>query len=126
MVERQVGGSTVRTLHFTVDRLDITDLVQRGELGNGRIIRAAGRPGSTSTVTRGPVELHTQELTGTLAVVGHPLARTTLSADSLAMPDLDLGFLKLPDLTFRDVVVHNTDLSGGTLTIPGSEVTLEP
>lgn len=125
VVERDIGGRTVRTLHFTVDRLEITDLVQRGDLGNGKIVRAAGSPGSVSTVTNGPIELYTQELTGTLAAGGYPLVRTTLSADSLAMPNLDLGFLKLPDLTFNDVVVHNTDLSGGTLTIPGSSVIME-
>ncbi|MEV4647139.1 hypothetical protein [Saccharopolyspora sp. NPDC049357] len=110
----------VRTLHFTVDRLEITDLVQRGDLGNGKILRTAARPGSVSQVVNGPVELYTQELTGTLAI-----ARTTLTAESLAMPDLDLGFLRLPELTFTDAIVRNTDLAGGTLTIPGGRVGME-
>ncbi|MBQ0927493.1 hypothetical protein KBO27_26430 [Saccharopolyspora endophytica] len=110
----------VRTLHFTVDRLEITDLVQRGDLGNGKILRTAARPGSVSRVVNGPVELYTQELTGTLAI-----ARTTLTAESLAVPDLDLGFLQLPELTFTDAVVRNTDLAGGTLTIPGGRVSME-
>jgi hypothetical protein len=110
----------VRTLHFTVDRLEITDLVQRGDLGNGKILRTAARSGSVSRVVNGPIELYTQELTGTLAI-----ARTTLTAESLAMPDLDLGFLQLPELTFTDAVVRNTDLAGGALTIPGGRVSVE-
>ena len=110
----------VRTLHFTVDRLEITDLVQRGALSNGMTLRTAARPGSVSKVVNGPIELYTQELTGTLAI-----ARTTLTAESLAMPDLDLGFLKLPELTFTDAIVRNTDLAGGTLTIPGAHIGLE-
>ncbi|GAB3671134.1 hypothetical protein GCM10027597_03640 [Saccharopolyspora tripterygii] len=110
----------VRTLHFTVDRLEITDLVQRGALGNGMTLRTAARQGSVSTVVNGPIELYTQELTGTLAI-----ARTTLTADSLLMPDLDLGFLQLPELTFTDAIVRNTDLVGGTLTIPGAHLGLE-
>lgn len=110
----------VRTLHFTVDRLEITDLVQRGALGNGMTMRTAARQGSVSTVANGPIELYTQELTGTLAI-----ARTTLTAESLLMPDLDLGFLKLPELTFTDAIVRNTDLAGGTLTIPGATIGLE-
>ncbi|MDI2030020.1 hypothetical protein QFW96_15425 [Saccharopolyspora sp. TS4A08] len=110
----------VRTLHFTVDRLEITDLVQRGDLGNGRVVRTSARAGSVSTVTDGPIELYTRELTGNLGV-----ARTTLTADSVLMPDVDLGFLQLPELTFTDVVVRNTDLAGGVLTIPGGRVGLE-
>lgn len=111
----------VRTLHFTVDRLEITDLVQRGELGNGRTLLTAARPGSVSKVVNGPIDLYTQELTGTLPIIG----RTTLTAESLLIPDIDLGFLRLPEMTFRDAIVRNTDLSGGTLTIPGGRISLE-
>lgn len=123
-VEQDVAGRKVKTLHFTVDRLEITDLVQRGDLGNGKIVKASGAPGSVSTVTQGPIELYTQQLTGTLAVGGYPLIPITMSPDSLALPNLDLSFLKLPILTFKNAVVHNADLEGGTLRIPGARIEL--
>lgn len=123
--DQQVAGQTVKTLHFTVDSLQITDLVQRGALGNGRNVRAAGAPGSVSTVTRGPIELYTVELSGTLAVAGFPLVPVTLSPDSLLAPNLDLSFLKLPTITFKNAVVRNVDLNGGTLVIPGAHISLE-
>ncbi|CAM01295.1 hypothetical protein A8924_2388 [Saccharopolyspora erythraea NRRL 2338] len=120
--DRDVQGRPMRTLHFTVDGLEITDLVQRGLLGNGKVQKAAGRPGGTSTVTEGPVELYTLQLSGTLAVAGLPLVPVTLSPESLPAPNLDLGFLRLPEITFTDVVARNTDLSGGTLRIPGATI----
>lgn len=123
--QQQVGGETVKTLHFTVDRLEITDLVQRGDLGNGKIVRTSGAPGSVSTVVDGPIELQTQELSGTLSVAGLPVLPLHLSPDSLSLPNLDLSFLQLPDLTFKDVVVHNAELSGGKLHIPGAHIGLE-
>ena len=123
--DRDVRGGSVRTLHFTVDRLEITDLVQRGLLGNGRVQKAAGAPGSVSTVGDGPIELYTQQLTGTLAIAGMPFVPVTLSPDSLLLPNLDLGLLELPEMTFTDVTTRNADLSGGTLRIPGAAITLE-
>jgi hypothetical protein len=123
--QQQVGGETVKTLHFTVDRLEITDLVQRGDLGNGKIVRTSSAPGAVSTVVDGPIELQTQELSGTLSVAGLPVLPLNLSPDSLSLPNLDLSFLQLPDLTFKDVVVHNAELSGGKLHIPGARIGLE-
>lgn len=123
--DQDVQGKPVKTLHFTVDRLEITDLVQRGDLANGKVQKAAGAPGSVSTVTEGPTELYVQKLTGTLSVAGLPLARITLSPDTLLLPNLNLSFLKLPEITFKDVVSRNVDLNGGTLRIPGSRITLE-
>lgn len=125
IVEQDVAGRPVKTLHFTLDALEVTDLVQRGELPNGKDVRVAGAPGSTSTVTEGPIEIFTRELTGTLSVAGFPLARITLSAETLALADVDLSFLRLPDLTFRDAIVRNVYMAGGTLRIPGASVVLE-
>ncbi len=122
---KEVAGREVETMHFTVDRLEIGDLVQRGLLGNGRVVKAAGAPGSVSTVTGGPIHLYTRELTGTLNVVGFPTVPVTLSPETLALPNLDLGFLELPSLTFTDAVVRNVELGGGTLRIPGASITLE-
>lgn len=123
--QKQVGGRSVKTLHFTVDRLEITDLVQRGDLGNGKIVRTASAPGAVSTVVDGPIELETQELSGTLSVAGLPVLPLNLSPDSLSLPNLDLSFLQLPDLTFKNAVVHNAELSGGKLRIPGARISLE-
>lgn len=122
---RKVAGKKVKTLHFTAQRLEITDLVQRGALGNGTVMRAESAPGRVSTVTDGPIHLYTRQLTGTLAVADYPLVPVTLSPDSLALPNLDLGFLQLPTLTFTDAVVRNVELSGGTLFIPDARITLE-
>ncbi|MDR7300970.1 hypothetical protein [Haloactinomyces albus] len=122
---REVDGRQVKTLHFTAQRLEITDLVQRGALGNGTIMRTASAPGRVSTVTDGPVHLYTRRLTGTLDVADYPLVPVTLSPDSLAAPNLDLSFLRLPTLTFTDAVVHNVELSGGRLFIPDAHISLE-
>ncbi|GAA2802071.1 hypothetical protein [Saccharopolyspora taberi] len=124
VADQDSGAGPVRTLHFTVDRLEITDLVQRGRLGNGRVVRAAGAPGGVSTVS-GPAELYTVQLTGTPEIAGVPLVPITLSPDSLLLPNLDLGLLKLPELSFTGVTTRSTDLSGGTLRIPGATVRLE-
>ncbi|MGJ7907114.1 hypothetical protein ACOQFL_11600 [Actinopolyspora sp. H202] len=122
---REVAGEQVRTMHFTVDELLIKDLVQRGDLGNGKVARVAAEPGSVATVTEGPIELYTRELTGTLNVVGYPLVPVEMSPEAFLLPDVDLGFLELPELTFSDAVVRNAELSGGKLFIPGAEITLE-
>lgn len=123
--EQVVAGKEVKTLHFTVDKLEITDLVQRGALGNGQTMAAAARPGSVSTITEGPTDLYTEELTGTLSVAGYPLVPVTLSPDSLALPNVDVSFLTLPSVTFTDAVVRNVDLAGGTLFMPGVHIGLE-
>ena len=58
-------------------------------------------------------------------VGGYPLTPVTLSPDSLLLPNNDLSFLTLPELTFRNAVVQNVDLSGGTLSIPGATIKVE-
>lgn len=113
--QREVAGRMVTTLHFTIDRAEIRDLVARGVLGNGKNVKLAARQGSTSTV-EGPFEFYTQELVGTLVVAGVPLVRVRLAPDTL--PDIDLSAIKIPGLTFADAVLRNTDLIGGTLTVP--------
>ncbi len=122
---REVNGKQVKTLHFTVDKLKIKDLVQRGKLGNGKDIKAASAPGLVSTVTEGPIDLYTQKLTGTLNVLGYPAVPVTLSPDSLLLPNLDLSFLRLSKLTFTDAVVHNVKLGGGNLFIPQVKISQE-
>lgn len=123
--EQDVNGRPTTTLHFTVDSLEIADLVQRGWLANGRNLKAAAAPQSVSTITNGPVELYVLQLTGTLSAFGFPLVPLTLSPNTLLLPNLDLGFLKLPVLTFRDVTVRNVYLQGGNLHIPGARITQE-
>lgn len=124
IVVRRVAGEPVPTMHFSARGLAITDLVQRGGLGNGEVVTTAGAPGSVSTVTGGPVHMYTRKLTGTLNVAGSPTAPITLSPESLTAPDVDLGFLRVPRLTFTDAVVRNVELDGGTLRVPGVSVTL--
>lgn len=121
---QQVAGKTVQTLHFTVTGLDITDLVQRGLLLNGTVLTAAGAPASMSTVTKGPIELYSTELTGTLNVLGYPAIPITLSPNGVLPPNLDGSFLTLPDLTLTNVVAHNIDLNGGILKIPGAKLSV--
>ena len=123
--DQDVNGKPVKTLHFTVDRLDIADLVQRGDLGNGTIQKAAAAPGSVSTVTEGPTELYVVQQTGTLSIAGFPLVRMTMSPDTLLLPNLDLSFLSVPEVEFKDVIARNVDLNGGKLHIPGVVITLE-
>lgn len=123
--EQDVNGKPTTTLHFTVDRLEITDLVQRGWLANGRNVKAAAAPHSVSTITQGPVELYVLQLTGTLSVLGFPLVPLTLSPNTLLLPNIDLSFLKLPVLSFRDVTTRNGYLQGGNLHIPGARITQE-
>lgn len=120
-VTKRVVGKPVRTMHFTVDSLRITDLVQRG-LGEKGVLRAAAAPGSVSTVTEGPIDLYTRKLTGTLNVAGFPTVPVELSPESLLLPDPDLSLLNLPRLTFTDAVVRNVELDGGRLFIPGAEI----
>lgn len=122
---KEVAGEQVKTMHFTVDRMELTDLVQRGRLGNGRVVRVAGAPGSVSTVSEGPIELYTRKLTGTLDVAGYPTVPVTLSPETLLLPNVDSGFLALPKLTFTDAVADNVELGGGTLFIPGAHITLQ-
>ncbi|WP_219905305.1 hypothetical protein [Actinopolyspora mortivallis] len=122
---KEVDGEQVRTMHFTVDTLRIGDLVQRGGLTGDDSVRVAARPGSVSTITEGPIELYTRKLTGTLNVAGYPLVPMELSPESLLIPDLDLGFLELPKLTFTDAVVRNVELDGGKLFIPGANIAPE-
>lgn len=119
---QQVCGKPVPVLHFTLSKLQITDLVQRGQLLDGVMVTAAAAPGSVSTVTNGPIELYTISLTGTLNVLGFPIIPITLSANGIFPPNLDLSFLMLPDITFTNVVVRNVDLNHGILTIPGSHI----
>lgn len=123
--DQQVAGRTVKTLHFTVDSLEITNLVQRADLGNGKIVRTAAAPGSVSTIRNGPIELYVEDLSGNLSVAGLPGVPLRLSPDTLGLPNLDLGFLRLPDLTLNNVVVNNADLSGGKLFLPGVHIGIE-
>lgn len=113
--QREVAGRLVTTLHFTIDRAEIRDLVVRGVLGNGKNLNVRAQPGSTSNV-EGPFEFYTQELVGTLLIAGVPVVRLRLSPETL--PDIDLSAIAIPGLTFADAVARNTDLVGGDLSIP--------
>ncbi|MCE7000804.1 DUF6114 domain-containing protein [Saccharothrix sp. S26] len=113
----RVGGATVEVLRFTVDRIDITSLVQVSELVDGHLGRITAPPGSVSTATGQPVELLTLRLKGTLSVLGLVGLPVDFTPDHPPP-------LVLPSLTFTDVTVVNTDLRHARLTISAAKITI--
>ncbi|MEV4643373.1 hypothetical protein [Saccharopolyspora sp. NPDC049357] len=118
--EREVRGRQVTTLHFTIDKARIDDLVLRGALGNGRNLLLRAGPDGQSEVDE--FDIYIVELVGTLTIAGLPLVRVRLNPQTL--PDIDLGLIGIPELTFRDAVLRNTDLIDQRLFIPRPEITL--
>ncbi len=113
----RVGDMTVEVLRFTASRVDITSLVQTSELLDGHLRKIAAPPGSVSTATGEPIELLTVRLKGTLSLlglIGLPVDFTPAHPPPLV----------LPNLTFTDVTVVNTDLNHARLTIPAAKITI--
>lgn len=124
VVDALLDGKVVKVLKFTTSDMKIKDLVQSAEVSPGVKLITAARPGSTSTVNRKkvdgreppPIELFTVQLKGNLDILGIKIPVDYTAAHP---PPLNVPFV-----TFTDVTVRNTDLKGGTLTIPGARISV--
>jgi hypothetical protein len=116
-VDVLVGGQPIKALDFTATDLKLTNMVQTAQLADGHTLVTSARPGSVSTVhSEHSIGLHTLRLQGTVTILGVPVA-IDYSADN---PPLAV----LATLTLTDVTITNSDLTGGTLTIPGASTVL--
>ena len=120
IVSTTVSGKTIKVIKFTASSVKIKDLVQTADSGGGHRIVTTAAAGSTSTITGGTITMLTAEIKGTAAVTIIPgLQPVRLSIDYTATsPPL----ITPPEVTFENVVVTNTDQTGGTLTIPGAHI----
>jgi hypothetical protein len=109
-----LDGRLVRVLKFTSHDMKITNLVQTADLGDGHQLVTTAAPGSVSTVSSGRIELFTVRLKGNLDILGIKIPVDYTAANP---PPLNIPFV-----TFTEVTVQNTDLRGGTLTIPGARI----
>ncbi|MEU3650767.1 hypothetical protein AB0E59_45955 [Lentzea sp. NPDC034063] len=116
VVDALVSGQLVKVLKFTANDMKIKDLVQSGEISPGVKLVTAARPGSTSTVSPGRIELYTVQLKGNLDLLGIKIPVDYTAAHP---PPLNVPFA-----TFTEVTVRNTDLIGGTLKIPGARISV--
>ncbi|HEX7305000.1 hypothetical protein [Lentzea sp.] len=114
VVEALVNGKTIKVLKFTAGDMKIRDLVQTAEISPGQKLVTAARPGSTSTVAPGRIELFTVQLKGNLDILG---IKIPVDYTAERPPPLNVPFA-----AFTDVTVRNTDLVGGTLKIPGARI----
>jgi hypothetical protein len=112
--EALVSGKLIKVLKFTAGDMKIKDLVQTAEISPGQKLVTAARPGSTSTVSPGRIELFTVQLKGNLDILG---IKIPVDYTAASPPPLNVPFA-----VFTDVTVRNTDLTGGTLTIPGARI----
>ncbi|MET9225010.1 hypothetical protein [Lentzea sp. NPDC003310] len=117
IVDALVNGQVVKVLKFTASDMKIRDLVQSAEVSPGVRLVTAARPGSTSTVSPGRIELFTVQLKGNLDLLGIKIPVDYTAAHP---PPLNVPFV-----TFTEVTVRNTDLVGGTLRIPGARISVE-
>ncbi|WP_330272934.1 hypothetical protein OG205_39645 [Lentzea sp. NBC_00516] len=116
VVDALVSGQVIKVLKFTANDMKIKDLVQSGEISPGVKLITAARPGSTSTVSPGRIELYTVQLKGNLDLLGIKIPVDYTAAHP---PPLNVPFV-----TFTEVTVRNTDLIGGTLKIPGARISV--
>ena len=125
VVDAVTNGQVVQVLKFTTRDMKIRDLVQTAEVSPGLKLVTAARAGSTSTVNMTPakgqpppplIELFTVQLKGNLDFLGIKIPVDYTAAHP---PPLNVPFA-----TFTEVTVRNTDLKGGTLTIPGARTFL--
>ena len=120
IVSTVVGGKTIKVLKFTATSVAIKNLVQTADRGNGHKIITTAAAGSTSTITGGTITMLTAEIKGTAAVTiipGLPPLRLPIDYTATSPPLITPG-----EVTFENVVVTNTDQSGGTLVIPGAHI----
>ncbi|MDX8145629.1 hypothetical protein SK854_26200 [Lentzea sp. BCCO 10_0061] len=116
IVDALVSGQVIKVLKFTANDMKIKDLVQSGEISPGVRLVTTARPGSTSTVSPGRIELYTVQLKGNLDLLGIKIPVDYTAAHP---PPLNVPFV-----TFTEVTVRNTDLVGGTLKIPGARISV--
>ncbi|WP_090066554.1 hypothetical protein [Lentzea flaviverrucosa] len=116
IVDTLLNGQVVKVLKFTASDMKIKDLVQTAEVSPGVKLITAARPGSTSTVSPGRIELFTVQLKGNLDILGIKIPVDYTAAHP---PPLNVPFV-----TFTEVTVRNTDLIGGTLKIPGARISV--
>jgi hypothetical protein len=116
IVDALLNGQVVKVLKFTAADMKIKDLVQTAEISPGFKLVTAARPGSTSTVSPGRIELYTVQLKGNLDILGIKIPVDYTAAHP---PPLNVPFV-----TFTEVTVRNTDLIGGTLKIPGARISV--
>lgn len=116
VVDTLLNGQVVKVLKFTASDMKIRDLVQSAEVSPGVKLVTAARPGSTSTVSPGRIELYTLQLRGNLDLLGIKIPVDYTPAHP---PPLIVPFV-----TFTEVTVRNTDLRGGTLKIPGARISV--
>jgi hypothetical protein len=114
VVDSLLNGKVIKVLKFTANDMKIKDLVQSAEISPGMKLITAARPGSTSTVSPGRIELFTVQLKGNLDILGIKIPVDYTAAHP---PPLNVPFV-----TFTEVTVRNTDLIGGNLTIPGARI----
>jgi hypothetical protein len=120
VVDAVVGAKTIKVLKFTATSVKIKNLVQTATSGGGHKIITTAATGSTSTITGGAITMLTAEIKGTAAVTiipGLPPVRLPIDYTATSPPLITPG-----EVTFENVVVTNTDQSGGTLTIPGAHI----
>jgi hypothetical protein len=110
----ELNGQPVDILRFTAGELKITDLVQLADIGGGRTMTVTAARNSVSTISAGPIELFTQRLQGKLKIgpIEIPMDLSPTSPPPLVPPSI----------TYTNVTVNNTDLRGGTMTIPGADI----
>lgn len=116
IVDTVVNGKVIKVLKFTTTDMKIKDLVQSGEISPGTKLVTAARPGSTSTVSSGRIELFTVQLKGNLDILG---IKIPVDYSAAHPPPLNVPFA-----VFTEVTVRNTDLRGGTLKIPGARISV--
>ncbi|WP_329583480.1 hypothetical protein OG500_24680 [Kitasatospora sp. NBC_01250] len=123
--------TTKRVLKFTVSSVDIGDLdmstIENTAAGGKppQTFHVQGAPGSTSTMTQGPITMYVESLSGELSALYGiplpPLGTITLTPDTLPTWLYDLiGAVPIPlDITMTGVTAIQAGQFGGTLHIPG-------
>ncbi len=120
VVSTTVGAKSIKVLKFTAVSVEIKNLVQTASIGGTHKIVTTAAPGSTSTLTGGTITMLTAEIKGTAAVTiipGLPPVKLPIDYTATSPP-----LITPSDVTFENVVVTNTDQSGGVLTIPGAKI----
>lgn len=110
---RTHSGVEKRVLKFTSESLDIRDLHQLVDGPGGTTQHVRARPGSTSTIRGGTVTMYTEQLRGKL----FGLIPIVFSPKSPPPLDVPVAF-------FTDVEVVQAGQFGGTLTVPGMNLSL--
>jgi hypothetical protein len=111
---RTQNGKTKQALKFTAKSVDIGDLHQIVEAPDGTAHHVRAAKGSTSTVKNGTVTMYTERLEGNL------FGLIPIVFDPEHPPPLNI-----PEAYFTDVEVTQAGQFGGTLTVPGLNLSIE-